>query len=382
MNTYRTLNPANQTCVCINNLVEIPNQIPCGCPDGSYLFNDNKCYSCPPNCLTCSFNKLTQAFLCSSCRHNMNRNTSSETCQCLPNFSEAWPRLEFCTPDYCQNYQKRCTQCAVSSNRVPSNDGTACICARGFYQSQYGTCVDCGMEGCLACATVNYCLECNQTKGYMLVSKLCQQPVNASSTIYSQSYTGITLQTNTSMNVSQNWWVASVEGRLTQIYNRTEADAVLDESIPLELLFSYLNPNGILTVKFGNAAVEKTNMMLELRYVITTNSTSRLLATSLESKVYVYCPRVMTSAQLNPVSSWHFQLEMAFVALLLLISIAIYVRGYKHNQIMFYLQTLAFIAFMLKDDSFDLCVFLFNLSFSYYSFLSNAYGGLIPKGYL
>jgi hypothetical protein len=54
--------------------------------------------------------------------------------------------------------------------------------------------------------------------------------------------------------------------------------------------------------------------------------------------------------------------------LFILTSMVIYILGYKHNQITFFLQTLAFIGFILKDNQLQLSIFLYNLKYSYYNF--------------
>ena len=46
----------------------------------------------------------------------------------------------------------------------------------------------------------------------------------------------------------------------------------------------------------------------------------------------------------------------------------IYIRGYKHNQIIFLLQTLAFAAFKINDINLSNIYFGYNLKFSYYNF--------------
>jgi hypothetical protein len=253
------------------------------------------------------------------------------------------------------------------------------------------------MDGCLSCATINYCTECNKSAGYYLAGKICVKSVPESNIIYSQGQTGIRLQLNTSINTTEFSELIRASGLLKRVYDQTSANQTLIDDVPIKLLASSLGSNGILSLIFDNPDTEHNNTMISVVFVVakrvpSPNPPTRLLALSNgtdekgpyianEENLYIYRDRIRTSAMLNVSNGWYYQLEMALVALVLLVSMAVYVRGEKHNQTVFFLQTLAFISFVLKDDYYSLSIILYNLKFSYYSF-SNALSMLIPSGYL
>jgi hypothetical protein len=62
-------------------------------------------------------------------------------------------------------------------------------------------------------------------------------------------------------------------------------------------------------------------------------------------------------------------------------SLLLYIFGFKHNQIPFFIQTVSLIGFTYSDDTFLYVSALYNLRYSYYAF-GNALSGIIPKDYL
>ena len=54
-----------------------------------------------------------------------------------------------------------------------------------------------------------------------------------------------------------------------------------------------------------------------------------------------------------------------------------YVKGYKHNQSIFFLQTHAFLAFVLLDEERIKTGYLYSLRYSYLNF-GNALSSIIP----
>ena len=60
----------------------------------------------------------------------------------------------------------------------------------------------------------------------------------------------------------------------------------------------------------------------------------------------------------------------------------IYVLGYKHNQLLFYIQTLSLMGFVIDRDPLVNVVFLNNLRYSYFNYDKNPLQNLIPRNYL
>ena len=63
-------------------------------------------------------------------------------------------------------------------------------------------------------------------------------------------------------------------------------------------------------------------------------------------------------------------------------SYVLYVIGFKHNSVIFYIQTLSFIAFVTDDSVIVNIVFLYNLRYSYFNYDSNPFWRLIPLDYI
>lgn len=70
-----------------------------------------------------------------------------------------------------------------------------------------------------------------------------------------------------------------------------------------------------------------------------------------------------------------------FTLVHMIIAMALHVFGFKHNQIMFFMQTMALMAFSIKDEKLLRMAFLYNLRFAYYGFTRTA-DWLVPKDYL
>ncbi len=74
--------------------------------------------------------------------------------------------------------------------------------------------------------------------------------------------------------------------------------------------------------------------------------------------------------------------ELVVTVILMLISLAYYMAGYKHNQIPYFLQTLSFLGLTFRDDKHPkVANYLYNFRFSYYDF-GNLLSKVIPEGYL
>ena len=71
---------------------------------------------------------------------------------------------------------------------------------------------------------------------------------------------------------------------------------------------------------------------------------------------------------------WLFEWMTMTVVVLCMI---FYVKGYKHNQSLFFLQTHAFLAFVLFDEERIKIGYLYSLRYSYLNF-GNALSSIIP----
>jgi len=74
-------------------------------------------------------------------------------------------------------------------------------------------------------------------------------------------------------------------------------------------------------------------------------------------------------------------LEQVLTGLIMIACYPLYLKGFKHNQIIFFLQTLAFMSFTLKDDSYTTVEYLYELRLSYLG-LGNVFAALFTPHYL
>jgi hypothetical protein len=65
----------------------------------------------------------------------------------------------------------------------------------------------------------------------------------------------------------------------------------------------------------------------------------------------------------------------------MVVSLVLYIKGYKHNQIPFFLQTLGFLAFTINDPNYSITTFVYALKVAYYQFGEGGSVIPIPDGY-
>lgn len=67
------------------------------------------------------------------------------------------------------------------------------------------------------------------------------------------------------------------------------------------------------------------------------------------------------------------------VLLFLVLELVINMMGYKHNQTAFYIQTLSFSGFYLKEIRLEIMQFLFSLRASYFQFDGGVFHKMVPE---
>jgi hypothetical protein len=65
--------------------------------------------------------------------------------------------------------------------------------------------------------------------------------------------------------------------------------------------------------------------------------------------VYIKLSRVYSQYKMSFSSRWQAKTELLLTVIVLIICMSLYVKGFKHNQIIFFLQTLAFLSFNIED---------------------------------
>lgn len=82
-----------------------------------------------------------------------------------------------------------------------------------------------------------------------------------------------------------------------------------------------------------------------------------------------------------PSLGWPTDLEHALVALLMVAFLILFLRGFKHNQGMFFLQTLGLLSFVVTDSNHGVVTQMYELRIAYFGF-GGAMRELIPNHYL
>jgi hypothetical protein len=89
--------------------------------------------------------------------------------------------------------------------------------------------------------------------------------------------------------------------------------------------------------------------------------------TAVGDVLYLKKDRVLAESVVSS-SKWWIKLEQALTVLVMIACYPLYLKGFKHNQVIFFLQTLAFMSFALKDEEYVLVESLYELRLSYLGF--------------
>lgn len=100
-----------------------------------------------------------------------------------------------------------------------------------------------------------------------------------------------------------------------------------------------------------------------------------------ESFIYLRIDRVYSAAHMDFDARKEAKTAKVLIIIALVLSFVLYVKGFKHNQTVFFLQTMSFLQFVIKDDQLGMTVLLFQLRYAYFSF-GNLLSSLIPSDYL
>ncbi len=75
-------------------------------------------------------------------------------------------------------------------------------------------------------------------------------------------------------------------------------------------------------------------------------------------------------------------LQNVIVGILMICSLLLYLRGYKHNHVVFYLQTMTFLGYTIEDPEYRVASLLHGFKISYLEFGISTNMVSIPDGYL
>lgn len=136
-----------------------------------------------------------------------------------------------------------------------------------------------------------------------------------------------------------------------------------------------MRPN-ILELEIRNPKESITSTLINIRFSVI-NYTSRLLKeissyddngpyVGIQQDLYVYRQNVYADSSVNYKTSNFYILQNVIVGLLMACSLLLYLRGYKHNQVVFYLQTMTFLGFTIEDSDYRVASSLNGFKISYF----------------
>jgi hypothetical protein len=78
--------------------------------------------------------------------------------------------------------------------------------------------------------------------------------------------------------------------------------------------------------------------------------------------------KLLSGKKLLDLNTWSYKFVWIYGVFIIIIAMIITLKGYKHNQILFYQQTLSFLCYYLGGARFDIAQFLFNMRVVYFKF--------------
>ncbi|CAK94684.1 unnamed protein product (macronuclear) [Paramecium tetraurelia] len=141
---------------CINEMMEIQDQLSCVCPKG-YQFFENNCFQCQLPCSKC----IDQTDICIECLQS-NSSLNENKCICDSGFGLSQTSQQYCSPCQfpcleCSSDVNLCTRCSEIGLFYLEN--SKCRCPSGYFMQGPG-CIKCSDE-CQECNFYpDYCLNC------------------------------------------------------------------------------------------------------------------------------------------------------------------------------------------------------------------------------
>jgi hypothetical protein len=78
--------------------------------------------------------------------------------------------------------------------------------------------------------------------------------------------------------------------------------------------------------------------------------------------------RVCSASEVDLVPNSSSIVTSLLIALVIVAALVLYILGFKHNQILFYLQTLALLGYCIDSPDFSVPRFLHSMQLSHYQF--------------
>lgn len=160
--------------------------------------------------------------------------------------------------------------------------------------------------------------------------------------------------------------------------------------IPLSVLWFLYTSNNTVSVALGHPLVTVTNVILAIRYTFTksiavvggtwygVNDNGTFAAS--DAEVFIKLPIVYSAAMISRKNNRANIATLILCVVVWLVCITVYLRGFKHNQTIWFLQTMSFLGFVIVDEELTRSMFLYSLHACYLNF-KNALVKIIPADY-
>lgn len=99
------------------------------------------------------------------------------------------------------------------------------------------------------------------------------------------------------------------------------------------------------------------------------------------TSINVRTDKLFSASMIDQLEALPYKGIWIVVIIFMVLSLVVSLKGYKHNQTMFYLQTISFFCYYLGDAKFQTAQYLFNTRVSYLRFSSGPFFNLIPDYY-
>lgn len=198
----------------------------------------------------------------------MNRQLDTDlNCPCNPYYIEADPILNFCYPKYCSAVTPVCEKCTL--DRIPNENGTRCLCQRGWYETVYSECKLCNMEGCLECSSSSFCTLCDRAQGYYLTNTSCKYNLEATEYLFSQSTEGISLQIKSNIDVNDYKTMLEMKVFLETVIDKVTSGELVDSAYNLTIVSIETTKTNTIILNLENPNITFTKNMLTVAYTFT-----------------------------------------------------------------------------------------------------------------
>jgi hypothetical protein len=231
----------------------------------------------------------------------------------------------------------KCTVCSASNFFALNNATNTCGCIPGYYLN--GTqCVEC-TSPCLQCISQTKCTSC--VNGFILFAAAysCQAPVtqatNVNPVIQQAGQLSVVLNSNTPVTAAD---IQNIKGQIQETNGTTSRfnKRLLDTTETLVVdHVEYINANTV-KVYFKTPSSSYNNAMINVAVANQIFSVGGGTVYNQDD----YSSQLTGNTQIA---------QNVLISITIVIALAMYMLGHKHNHIMYYIQKMSFMRFALQN---------------------------------